>query len=310
MQINFRFLPVLTLAVITTFTACKKDSKPDNSTTEMETQADDQNRVSTQIDAATNDASFAIESAAAFTGRVQGPSITICDATISFDTANNQRKATIIYDGSTTCNGSYSRTGTITVSMSPNLHWKDQGAQIALTYQNLKITRTSDKKSITINGSHTITNLSGGLLFTLSGQQSITHAIASDGMSITFDDGSTQTWKVARRRVYTKENNKYVLSITGDHTDGTNDKIAEWGLTRFGHAFTTSITEPLVIREDCFYRLTSGEVKHEGFGTATATFGLDANGNPTACPGLTGHYYFKLVWTGPNGASASATLPY
>lgn len=313
MQINFRLLPVCTLALLTTFTACKKDSKPADSTSELSTHADDQNRVSAQIDAVSNDASLAIESSAAYSGgRLQNPPpATICDATVSFDSTSNPRKITITYDGSTGCNASYSRTGTVVISMASGVRWKDQGATVTVTYQNLKVKRTVDNKSITINGSHSITNVSGGLLYMLpfsQPNQSVTHTI-SGNLSITFDDNSERAWQVATRRVFTFENNGFVLTVTGNNSIGNTEGIAEWGINRFGHAFTTSITQPLVIRQDCAFRLTSGQVKHEGFGTATATFGLDVNGTPTSCPGA-GHYYFKLDWTGPNGATASAVLPY
>jgi hypothetical protein len=311
MQINFRLLPVLTLAVFTTFTACKKDSKPStDSTTELATHADDQNQVSGQMDIVANDANMAIESSATYSGgRGQSVPFTVCDATLTLDSTSNPRKATITYSG-TSCNGSYKRTGTVVVSMPANVQWKNAGATITVTYQNFKVTRLSDNKSVTINGSHTITNVSGGLLFYLPNLQSITHTVSSSGMSITFDDGSQRTWQVATRRVFTYNSGVVVLTITGNNSTGNNDGIAEWGTNRFGHSFTSTITEPLVIRSDCYFRLTSGQVKHEGFGTATATFGLDAGGNATTCPGASGHYYFKLTWTGPNGASASAILPY
>jgi hypothetical protein len=108
--------------------------------------------------------------------------------------------------------------------------------------------------------------------------------------------------------VYTYSNG-VVLTITGDHTDGNNTGIAEWGTNRFGHAFTTSITQPLVIRQDCAFRLTSGQITHQGFGTSTATFGLDASGNATSCP-VTGHYYYKLTWTGAGGNTHTLLFPY
>jgi hypothetical protein len=101
-----------------------------------------------------------------------------------------------------------------------------------------------------------------------------------------------------------------VVTITGTHTDGNNTGIAEWGTNRFGGAFATSIVEPLVVRQDCNYRLVSGKVKHTTpLVTATATFGLNANGEPTSCPGL-GAYYFKVLWTGPNGNSITVIRPY
>jgi hypothetical protein len=315
MQINFRLLPVFTLVIFTTFTACKKDSKPaEESTNELATHADDQNRVSTQIDAVSNDASLAIESSAAYSGgRVQNPPLaTICDATISFDSTSSPKKITITYDGTTSCNAGYSRTGTVVISMASGVRWKDQGATVTVTYQNLKVKRTTDNKSITINGSHSITNASGGLLYMLlfsQPGQSVTH-IVNGSLSITFDDNTQRTWEIATRRVFTYANNNFVLTVTGNKSIGNTEGIAEWGTNRFGNAFTTSITQPLVIRQDCAFRLTSGQVKHEGFGTATATFGLDANGNPASCPTGSGHYYYKLVWTGPNGASLSVTLPY
>jgi hypothetical protein len=313
MQINFRLMPVLTLAVFTTFTACKKDSKPPaDSTAELATHADDQNQVSGQIDAVANDASLAIESSATYSGaRVQNPPFYVCDATLTLDSSSNPRKATITYLG-TSCNGSYKRTGTVVVTIPANVHWKDQGATITVTYQNLKVTRLSDNKSVTINGSHTITNVSGGLLFNLPTLQTITHTVGSPGMSITFDDNSQRTWQVATKRVFAfnSSDTSIVLTITGDKTIGNTTGIAEWGSNRFGHNFTTTITQPLVIRSNCYFRLTAGQVKHEGFGTATATFGLDATGNPTTCPGAGGHYYFKLTWVGPNGATAGVTLPY
>jgi hypothetical protein len=127
-------------------------------------------------------------------------------------------------------------------------------------------------------------------------------------MTITFDDNSQRTWNVARKKVFTYDNGA-VLTITGNHTDGNNNQIAEWGTNRFGNAFTTSITQPLVFRQDCLFRLTGGEVKHQGFATATVTFGLDANGAATSCPG-TGHYYYKLSWTGPAGNTHNIILPY
>lgn len=307
MQIKFRLMPVLALAFVATFTSCKKESSPADNSAELTAHSDDQKQVSTQIDAVANDASMALESSGAFAGRTQNPPFNVCDATAVLDSTSNPRTITITYNGSN-CWGSFTRTGVVVLSMPAGVKWKDSGATLTVNYQNLKITRTSDNKSITINGSHTMTNVSGGLLVNLPTQQSITHTIASAGMSIKFDDNTTRTWQVARRRLFTY-NNGIVVSITGDHTEGSHTAIAEWGTNRFGHAFTTSITHPLVIRQDCNFRLTSGEVKHEGFGTATATFGLDANGNPASCPG-NGNYYFKIVWTGPGGNTHSAILPY
>ena len=304
MQFNFRMMPVLALALITTFAACKKnESASTDSSMEGKTHAEDQNQVSNQFNAVASEVNLAMEASPSYSGKPEGPVISICDASVTFDSTSNPRTITITYDGSLICHPGWSRTGSIVVSMPQNVQWKNAGAAITVTYHNVKLTRVLDNKSITISGAQTFTNVSGGLLYNLPNLQNITHTVSSNGMSLKFDDNTERTWQVARKHVFTY-NNGIVLSITGN-----NNNIAEWGTNRFGHTFTTSITQALTIRQDCSFRLTAGEVKHEGFGTATATFGLNASGNPTGCPGV-GVYYMKLSWTGPLGNTYSTILPY
>jgi len=318
MKRYFHLFSVTALSLAVVLSSCKKSNKdaPTDNSAEIATHADDQSTVSADMDAVTNEINVAMESSTTFTGRelspqtplTPPPSAPLCNANITYDTANNQRKITITYTGADCLNG-HSRTGVVTVSMATGVRWKDAGATITVNYQNLKITRLADNKSVTINGTHTITNVSGGLLINLATLQSITHTINSSGMSITFDDGSQRSWQVARKRVYSFVNNEVIVTISGNHTEGTNTQIAEWGTNRFGHTFTTSITAPLVVRSGCNFRLTAGQVTHQGFATITATFGLDINGNPTSCPG-TGAYYAKITWTGMGGLVRTLILPY
>jgi hypothetical protein len=301
-------LPVFIFSLVFIFTACKKESSSADYTAELSTQSDDQSEFSSETDAVANDADLALETSSFFAARTNRTQTIICDASIAVDTLSNPRTITIAYNG-TNCFGNRTRTGTVIISMAAGIHWKDAGAAITVTYQNLKITRAFDNKSITINGSHIITNVSGGLLITLPILGTITHAITSSSMSVTFDDNTQRVWQVARQRVFTY-NNGVVITTTGTHTDGTNLHIAEWGTNRAGHTFTTSTLEPLVIRQDCNFRLVSGKVAHSlPHVNASVTFGLDVNGNPTSCPG-TGHYYFKVVWAGGTGNTHSIILPY
>jgi len=298
MQLNFRLVPVITLAVLTTFSSCKKESSKDDNTTdpaiEIAAHSDDENSVSDGIDAIANDVNAAVESSTDFNGGRMMPSATYCNAEAVVDTMSTPKKITITYDG-VNCFGTHTRNGVVVISMPHGMRWRDAGAALTISFQNLKIKRNSDNKSITINGSQTYTNVSGGLLITLPTLQTIVHTVTSDGMTIKFADNTERTWKVSRKRTFTYDNG-VVLSVSGNHTDGSNTQIAEWGLNRFGKPFTASITQPLVVRQDCSFRLTSGQIKHEGFATATATFGLNASGVATTCPGA-GHYYLKLEWT-------------
>jgi hypothetical protein len=298
-----------TLLLIGVFTGCKKDNGPsdDTNATEVAVQSDDQARFSTEVEAVANDADLALESSSNFAGRMNGVQTIICDATLVFDTVSNPRTITITYNGGN-CWGTRTRTGMVVLSMAQGVYWKDAGAALTITFQNLKVTRVVDNKSITINGAQTYTNVSGGLLINLPTLQTITHTITSSNMSVKFDDNTQRTWQVAKQRVFTYSNG-VVITSSGTHTDGSTTNIAEWGTNRFGHEFASSTVLPLVVRQDCNFRLVSGEVKHTTpLVTATATFGLDATGTPTSCPG-SGHYYFKVVWT-TNGGSATVILPY
>jgi hypothetical protein len=299
---------LLALSLLIFFTACKKDATPEDTNTDMVTHSDDQSRFSTEIDAVANDADLAIESSSNFSGRLMDVQGLICDADIVVNTVSNPMTITITYNGAN-CLGNRTRTGVIVLSMPQGTLWKNAGAAITLSFQNYKVTRTSDTKSITINGTQTYTNVTGGLLINLPTAGPITHTLTSTALSVTFDNGSQRSWQVAKQRVFSFAGG-VVVTASGIHTEGNVTNVAEWGTNRFGAAFTTSTLEPLVFRQDCNGRLVSGKVKHSTPNiSATATFGLDVNGNPTTCPGA-GTYYGKIVWTGPNGGSLSHIFPY
>lgn len=309
-KINFR-LGISALLLVVTIISCDKkgdDNDTPNYDLEAAAQSDDQFSFSAQVDMVAADANMIIASNGSLSGREHDVLPSICNATFSANTTGDPKTFTITYDGAN-CLSTYSRTGTVTVSMPANTTWKTAGATITLTYNNLVVTRTLDNKSITINGSHTITNVTGGLLTNLSTSGPITHAVASNGMSVKFGNETARTWKVSRDQTYSY-NNGIVLTITGTHTEGNVTGIAEWGTNRFGREFTSVISEPLVWRQDCNFRLTAGQVKHTvPVFNATATFGLDANGEAAACPGL-GAYYCRINWTGPNNNSHTVTFPY
>ncbi len=302
------FFCAAALSALFVFSSCTKNDVSDNGT-QLTTHTEDQSRFSNETDAVDNDVNVVIDGFAAFNGKVSGLNSLICDATVSMDSTVSLRRITITFNG-TNCLGTRTRTGVVVLTMPLTQHWVDAGAVLTMNIQNLRITRLSDNKSITINGVRTITNVSGGRLRDLASLGTIVHDVASAGMQITFDDGSQRTWQVAKRRTFTY-NNGIVVSTIGTHTDGTTTGIAEWGTNRFGNAFVTVITQPMVIRQDCDFRLVSGQVTHKRlFAEVVVTFGLDASGNAASCPGAGASYYFKLVWTGVNGLVRTVILPY
>ncbi|MEQ1676880.1 MAG: hypothetical protein ABL876_09275 [Chitinophagaceae bacterium] len=309
MKARILSLATLILSVSILFTACQKDTKSDDTDYSEQSSAhsDDQSRFSTEIDAVANDANAMLEITSGFTGRAENVNSIICDADVVIDTLSNPRTITITYNG-TNCLGNRTRTGVVVISMAQGVRWKNVGAVLNVSFQNLKITRLSDNKSITINGTQTYTNVSGGLLFNLVALGTITHTITSSNMSITFDNGSQRNWQVARKRVFSY-NNGIVITVTGTHTDGSVTGIAEWGTNRFGNGFTTIVSEPLIFRQDCSFRLTSGKVAHNtNLFNSFVIFGLNAAGAPVSCPA--GNYYMKIVWTGLAGIPHTLIIPY
>jgi len=289
--------------------SCQKDNKgdQDNINDEATTQSDDQSQISAQIDDVSSEIAAGLESTGTLAARGQ-EMMDVCGITFTADSSNATRTLTLTYNGPD-CYNRYNRTGVVTVSIPAGVHWKNAGAVITVTYQNLKFTNIANNRSITINGSHTLTNVSGGLLWQLATLNTITHRINSSGMTVKFGNGNERTWQVARQRVFTY-NNGLVLTITGLHTEGNITGVSEWGTNRNGRPFVSAIAEPLVIRQDCSFRLTSGKVTHTlpNF-NAAATFGLNQAGSPTGCPGA-GHYYVKIEWAITNGASQSGLYPY
>jgi hypothetical protein len=310
-------------------TGCKKSNDSSSSTqsnADLQTQSDDQTRVSSETDAVSDDVNASLSSQPSALGSSIAPGIRygtvtdggnsdtvknlICDATVVADTIDNPRTITITYNGAS-CNFNRIRTGVVVISIPAGEQWRDPGATVTVSIQNLKVTRVSDMKSITFNGTHLYTNVSGGSLLDLPNLASITHTVSSSNMSITFDNGALRTWNIGRQRVFTYSNGVVEVSETGTHTDGTTQGISEWGTNRFGNSFSTVISQPLVISSGCNFQLIGGQAElTNAAGMTTITFGLDASGAASGCPVAGAFYYFKLVWAGNAGKTYTFILPY
>jgi hypothetical protein len=232
----------------------------------------------------------------------------ICDASISIDTSGATRVVTITYSDTANCFPGRKRSGVIKLTALKTMRWKDAGATIDIAFINFKTTRVADNKSIIFNGSKTMKNVSGGLLRNLATRGPIIHTVTSNGMNASFDNGTNRQWSIAKKRTFTY-NNGAVLSTTGMHNDGSSNDVAVWGTNRLGQTFSTRIVDPMVVRQDCGFRLVSGKIMHTKMAIPiTVTYGLDNNGSPVSCP--TGSFFYKAEWTGRNGVSYSIIRPY
>jgi hypothetical protein len=301
---------IMAFSAITLITVngCKKSTASEvDYTADFTVQSEDQTFVSAEDDAVSNDANTIVEADSAFSGARTDNGV--CDAVITRSSTTATKVLTITYNGQS-CAGNHVRTGVVILTLPKEKRWKDAGAQLSITYQNLKITRAGDNKSIILNGTKTITNVTGGELINLFRGGTVTHSITSSALSITFDDGTKRDWQIAKQRIFTF-NNGIVISTRGTHTEGTASNISEWGTNRLGKVFSTQIAEPLVIRQDCDFRLVSGKIIYSNLQSpVTITFGLNATGAATTCPGTTGRYYYKIDWTGLLNVAHSIILPY
>ena len=316
-QLSYLFIATISVGLL--FSSCKKDKTNNNTdeATQLKTQSDDQARFSNETDAVANDANAEVENlGGSFNGEtpITLPLPYACDATRTVDTTSTTCTITVTYTGTACLGALRTRSGKFIISFDRGFRWNTAGAKYKVTYQDLKITRLSDNKSITINGEKTITNVSGGRLRSLTPGSTniIVHTTTSSGMSITFDDGSVRSWQVARRRTFTNFiiGGSMNISIEGIAPQGGG--VAEWGTNRFGTPFSSAITQPLVLKQfvGFGFRLVSGQIMHTRLlATSTTTFGLNASGSPVN-DYRGGVLYYKLVYTGSGGNTFTFIAPY
>ncbi len=291
-------------------TGCKKESKTAeiDLTSDVTYQTDDQAMFSAEDDAVSDDINGILESDPQLGGKT---TVDTCNVTITRDSTLLKRFVILTYSGNN-CNGTRTRQGVVRLGMNKNTKWKNTGAEISVEIQNLKITRLRDNKSLVLNGTKTLTNVSGHLLRELitGGVSNIVHTVVSSNMSATFDNGTSRQWQIAKQRTFTY-NTGFVISVTGTASVDGATNVAVWGTNRLGQSFSTRVINPLIVKADCDYRLVSGKLLHTKLTRdITVTFGLDASGNPTGCPGSANPYYFKAEWTSISGTANSIIKPY
>jgi hypothetical protein len=304
MKLKFRSSLFVTLSLFLALTSCKKDSQPQLSDEETDlqiaTHVNDESMTSLELDQSVTDASVFLEYNSNFNGNNTVLSYGPCDVETEYDLESDPKTITLTFNGDTECSSKRIRTGKIIISMAKNAYWTTAGAVATLKYENFKVVRTSDNKSITINGTKTFTNVSGKLYYDLyeDGVDSLVRTTASSNMSVKVDSTVVRQWQIARKYAIKYDQSYNLLTkITGTHTEGNTTGIAEWGTNRFGNSFVTIIDAPVVINPECSKLITGGTVTHKTAAySVTATFGLNSEGVATSCPGE-GSYYYKLQAT-------------
>jgi hypothetical protein len=323
-----KLLIILAIAMIPMFIACKKNrefKKEDGTTSE------DNRNVQGETDQAINDANNVVSSVSNINGgSYDGKSINsmltngeVCGATID-TTLKTQGIVTINFDGVTVCNNR-KRAGSIKLTLKEFLsgkRWIDPGAVLEVVYNDYKVTRASDGKSIKLNGLFNLTNVSGGNLILLyfgiaPNQTNLIHRAEGTNISVTFDDTKTAIWNISRQATYTKSmnGNTVVFTCTAEGIGSYNgiSNLENWGTTREGDAFTSQVTEPVVWNTTCgAHAPVTGKltikVDSKEFELITI-IGVDESGNPVPVTVNNCPYGLKVIWTYKN-KTESKIIPY
>ncbi len=312
-------LMILTVSALL-FTGCKKKEnvEPENPATETaKVNAADQSTVDQQSNESIDDVNKVLNDNP--NTRTELP----CNVTIDSAALMTQGLIKLTYHG-LSCDLLRTRTGVISVQLpfdpatKKPVHWNAKGARAIITYDNFKVTRVADNKSVTFNGKITLTNVNGGGVWVLLSGTPVIHQLRG-GMVITFDDGTTREWAVARERAYALSVTGIITVTESGDTLINGKHVVYWGKNRAGDQFSLSIDKPVVTNiwggSLCrFYKPYQGVVVISSTVTGTTnsltiTYGVDANGNPITgaldCP-----YGYKLNWVDGTGTAQQLIVKY
>jgi hypothetical protein len=149
-----------------------------------------------------------------------------------------------------------------------------------------------------------ITNVNGGHAFV---DTVVTHKIRGL-MTVSFDNETSRSWSIARKRVITHYDLVYNVEVNGDTTIAGINNVVVWGTNRLGNMFYTQIQQPVQWSSACPQGPYSGVKVHKGLAREiTVTFGVDALGNPATgtCP-----FGFRVNWSNLRGEAKSAVIGY
>ena len=295
------------------FTSCKKKKAFKD---EDGSSSSDSRNVQSENDAAVSDINSEVGNVANLHGRSGSTNginaihsalgITATGYTVNLaDTANGS--ITIVYNGTVVNNRK--REGSIKLTIldfAPPIkkRWKQVGCVLKVDYIDFKITRASDGKFVTLNGTQNLTNITGGtwweLLF-LKTQPSLATSVTGTGLNVTFEDGKTAVYNINRKFTYTLPGG--ILTCTGEGIGSAESlsNLENYGVTRDGDSFTSQVSTPIVWNWTCgWWAPTQGAVEvkvaDKDF-TLKCTFAVDKTGNVVEVAPNNCAYGWKIEWT-------------
>ena len=298
-----RFLSIMALVALTatlTFTSCdKKNEDPaDVNTEDLQQLSDDENKTLDEVDEVMNDASNVMSA-----GSLKSSAAFPCNATVdSASIVNDTVNIVITYNG-LNCRGTVIRNGQAIIKRKVGEHWGMVGASVVVKFNNLSITRVVNNKTKVLNGTKIHTNVTGGHMFMLGTvMNSIIHR-NSGTLSVTFENGTSRSWQLARQITYTGTPLNITMAIDGFGTADGYTNLTVWGINRQGNAFYSQNTSTVVKKQECEFRPSAGITVHQipsKNRSATITYGYDDNNQPITNGDCATKY--RLDWVTANGS--------
>lgn len=311
------FITIMTVAFWgLLFTGCTKENKDNNTNADPNAKLhnEDISNIKSESDNVNADVNQILNSLSGFGKKGELTAATICGATIDSSQQNATTPTIFInFDGTTVCaNPRRIRSGQIKVELIAGNKWTDAGAKLRVTHIDYKVQLPDlNNHYVIFNGTKYLTNVEGINWLTLYlGSSTAKLRERSYDMQVTFENGQTSLWKMARISEWGIRNTTEIYAVVNGDTTINGKIIDSWGQTRFGTNFTTEMVQPWKSGTACgWWRPTQGIYTSvtDGF-TITATFGVNQNGNQVSSGCA---YGFKLDWelTG-SGNSGQAVLSY
>jgi hypothetical protein len=298
---------VICISTSMALSSCKKKKEEPEEEPQVEENGQsstDSRNAQDENDQAVNDINESIGNYTKLMGKGSGVTTTPCGLTID-TTGMSSGSLTLNYTGVTCKNRT--RTGTIKLAIlnyAGGARWKNAGTVIKVDYVNYKITRASDGKSITLNGTQNLTNITGGTwweLLIVKTQTSVATSVTGTNLKATFEDGKTATYNINRKFTYTIPGDIITCKGEGIGTSGSLTNLENFGTTRDGDAFTSQVSTPIIWNWTCgpwapIQGAVNVKVASKSF-DLKCTFGVDANGNPVTVGANQCPYGWKLEWT-------------
>lgn len=295
----------IVISMLLVFSSCKK--KEDNTLVDENGQAStDSRQAISENDASINDITQTLSDYPLMHGRMSSPqkiATTICG--LDIDTVGAYTGTIKLNYNGTVCNNR-KREGSVRLTIinyASGQRWKMAGCVLKVEYLAYKITRASDGKSIELNGTQMLTNISGGTWFDLLflGQANLSSSVTGTNLNVKFNGTATAIYNINRRFTYTWANN--ILTCTGEGIGSSSglSNLENYGTTRDGDAFTSQVLSPIIWNSTCGWGAPlSGhltiKVASKSF-DLDCVFGVNASGTPVIVGSNQCAYGWNLTWT-------------